>query len=152
MNLTGSSFKVEQTPRATEQFSPTPAAENLNVSGRNSEAPAARPEVSAARPEAPLRTAEYAPTAERSSIPTVPVAATPAKQPSQQAVASAAIADDPDDAADTDKIEKEWVNKAKRELVKHADDPYMQQLNISAMMRDYVKKRFGRIVGKAPEL
>ena len=145
MNLTGSSFKVEQAPRATEQFSPTPAAENLNVSGRNSETPAARP-------EAPLRTAEYVPTAERPSMPTVPVAAAPVKQPSQQAVASAAIADDPDDAADTDKIEKEWVNKAKRELVKHADDPYMQQLNISAMMRDYVKKRFGRIVGKAPEL
>lgn len=50
----------------------------------------------------------------------------------------------PDEAADTDLIEKEWVEKAK-EIVEHTqDDPYEQQKALSAMKTDYMKKRYNR--------
>lgn len=50
----------------------------------------------------------------------------------------------PDEASDTDLIEKEWVDKAK-EIVEHTqDDPYEQQKALSAMKTDYMKKRYNR--------
>lgn len=50
----------------------------------------------------------------------------------------------PDEAADSDLIEKEWVEKAK-EIVEHTrDDPYQQQKALAQMKADYMKKRYAR--------
>ena len=57
----------------------------------------------------------------------------------------------PANAKDIDLIEKEWVAKAKKVISNTRNDPYMQEKQIAKLMRDYVKKRYGKIVGKAPE-
>lgn len=50
----------------------------------------------------------------------------------------------PQEATDSDLIEKEWVEKAK-EIIEHTkDDPYEQQRALSAMKSDYMKKRYNR--------
>lgn len=54
-------------------------------------------------------------------------------------------------AADEDLIEKEWVDKAKGVIAQTRSDPHAQAKQIAELMRDYVKKRYGRVVGKAPE-
>lgn len=57
----------------------------------------------------------------------------------------------PTTAADEDLIEKEWVTKTKQVISATRDDPAAQSQQIAALMRDYVKKRYGREVGKAPD-
>ncbi len=59
---------------------------------------------------------------------------------------------DPSTAQDNDRIEKEWVDRTKEVLTRTRDDPYEQARQISALMRDYVKKRYGKEVGKASDL
>lgn len=50
----------------------------------------------------------------------------------------------PDEAADSDLIEKEWVERAKQ-IVEHTrDDPHEQQRAISQMRADYLKKRYNK--------
>ena len=86
----------------------------------------------------------------------LPAAAQPVHQQpvqaTQPATATTTASGDPDNAADQDKIEQEWVDKVKEVISKTQHDPFAQQMNISIMMRDYVKKRFGKTVGKAPEV
>ena len=50
----------------------------------------------------------------------------------------------PDEAQDTDLIEKEWVEKAKQIVAHMSDDPFEQQQELSKMKADYMKKRYGR--------
>lgn len=50
----------------------------------------------------------------------------------------------PDEAADTELIEKEWVVKAKQIIESTGQDPYLQQEEISKMKADYVKKRYNK--------
>lgn len=50
----------------------------------------------------------------------------------------------PDDAADTDLIEKEWVLKAKQIVDHTSDDPYTQQMEIGRVKADYMKKRYNK--------
>jgi hypothetical protein len=54
-------------------------------------------------------------------------------------------------AADEDLIEKEWVEKAKQVVKTTRSDPHEQAKQIAELMRDYVKKRYGKVVGKAPD-
>lgn len=62
---------------------------------------------------------------------------------------SRALVATPDEAADSDLIEKEWVIKAK-EIVEHtAEDPFRQQEELSKMKADYMKKRYNKDVGSA---
>lgn len=50
----------------------------------------------------------------------------------------------PDEAADSDLIEKEWVERAKQ-IVEHTkDDPHEQQRAVSQMKADYLKKRYNK--------
>ncbi len=52
----------------------------------------------------------------------------------------------PEEAADSDLIEKEWVNKAKQ-IVEHTkDDPYEQQRAMGKFKADYMKKRYNKDV------
>ena len=57
----------------------------------------------------------------------------------------------PASAADEDLIEKEWVEKAKQVVKATRDDPHEQAKQVAELMRDYVKKRYGKVVGKAPD-
>lgn len=50
----------------------------------------------------------------------------------------------PEEAEDSDLIEKEWVDRAKQ-IVEHTrDNPYEQQRALSEMKADYLKKRYGK--------
>lgn len=62
---------------------------------------------------------------------------------------SSAIA--PSTAADNDKIEQEWVDTAKKVIDATRSDPYAQASAVADLMRDYVRKRYGKEVGKAPQ-
>lgn len=55
----------------------------------------------------------------------------------------------PDVASDDDRIEKDWVDKAKDIIAKTADDPHSRERAIGALQRDYVKKRYGKEIGTA---
>ena len=57
----------------------------------------------------------------------------------------------PTTAADEDLIEKEWVDQAKKAVATNRDDPRNQAHAIAELMRDYVRKRYGKEVGKAPD-
>jgi hypothetical protein len=86
------------------------------------------------------------------AAPTVPVVQPPVVVPSTTVPSDdSATTSNPATAADEDLIEKEWVTKAKQILAKTKNDPYEQAKQVAALMRDYVKKRYGREVGKAPD-
>ena len=50
----------------------------------------------------------------------------------------------PAQAEDNDLIEKEWVDKVKQIIAATQNDPYQQQVEISRMKADYIRKRYGR--------
>lgn len=63
--------------------------------------------------------------------------------------ASRALVTTPEEAADSDLIEKEWVLKAKQIVEHTAEDPYVQQQELSKMKSDYMKKRYNKDIGSA---
>lgn len=67
----------------------------------------------------------------------------PPADPQAQPVDNHVIAT-PVQADDTDKIEPEWVNKAKSVVEKTKHDPYMQEREVSRLQADYLKKRYGK--------
>ena len=56
----------------------------------------------------------------------------------------------PPTATDNDKIEQEWVDTAKKVIGATRSDPYAQASAVADLMRDYVRKRYGKEVGKSP--
>lgn len=76
-------------------------------------------------------------------------AATPVAQP----VTPAAPRADPTQtagplvAADEDVIEKEWVDKAKQIIDQTRDDPHLRSQRVNDLQRDYLQKRYGKVVG-----
>lgn len=73
-------------------------------------------------------------------VPQAPQQDAPVAQ-SQAGVASPMV------AADEDLIEKEWVEKAKDIIESTKDDPYARTAQVNALQRDYLQKRYGKIVG-----
>lgn len=77
-------------------------------------------------------------------------AAQAAAQPSQ--AVTTAMTDDvaavpapqPVNANDSDRIEKEWVDRAKEVIERTRDDPYEQKKEMSKVKADYVQKRFNK--------
>ncbi|MBX4199401.1 hypothetical protein KW789_00695 [Candidatus Saccharibacteria bacterium] len=70
-----------------------------------------------------------------------------------QAVSTGVIADDKPlpsqgapaaNAQDADRIEKEWVDKAKAVIAKTRDDPYEQKIEMSKVKAEYISKRFNK--------
>lgn len=53
----------------------------------------------------------------------------------------------PDEAADNDLIEKEWVLKAKQIVEHTSEDPFLQQQELSKIKADYMKKRYNKDLG-----
>ncbi len=47
-------------------------------------------------------------------------------------------------ATETDRIEPEWVEKAKALISQTRDDPYMQKDEMSKIKADYIQKRFNK--------
>lgn len=50
-------------------------------------------------------------------------------------------------AADEDLIEKEWVDKAKEIIEQTRDDPHARTQKVNELQRDYLQKRYGKVVG-----
>ncbi|MGV9001997.1 MAG: hypothetical protein ACOH18_03525 [Candidatus Saccharimonadaceae bacterium] len=50
-------------------------------------------------------------------------------------------------AADEDLIEKEWVDKAKEIIDQTRDDPHTRTQKVNELQRDYLQKRYGKVVG-----
>ncbi len=73
---------------------------------------------------------------------TISIPSPPKPQPS---VATNATDDDnPTVANDDDRIEKEWVDKAKKVVAETREDPHKQSHEVSKMQADYLNKRFGK--------
>lgn len=73
----------------------------------------------------------------------------PATQPASDATtqASPSTLATPIVAADEDLIEKEWVDKAKEIIEQTKDDPHARTQRVNELQRDYLQKRFGKVVG-----
>lgn len=52
-------------------------------------------------------------------------------------------------AADEDLIEKEWVDQAKKIISETRDDPHAREAAVQKLQAEYIRKRYGRIVGGA---
>jgi len=79
------------------------------------------------------------------AVPTVtPVA--PVSVPQNDPV-PAATSGSPLIAADEDLIEKEWVDRAKEIILHTRDDPHARTQKVNELQRDYLQKRYGRVVG-----
>lgn len=71
-----------------------------------------------------------------------PVAPPPADDPDPAQATSSPMV-----AADEDLIEKEWVDKAKEIIDQTKDDPFTRTAKVNALQRDYLQKRYGKVVG-----
>lgn len=80
------------------------------------------------------------------AIPDVPTAvpAGPAQDDSQIVVSSPKTAKLP--AADSNRIEKQWIEKAKEIVAETKSDPYKQKNEMSRAKADYIQKRFKKSV------
>lgn len=76
------------------------------------------------------------------AFPNLPTQASPTSSP--QAVQPQTVVPLPDEAADTDLIEKEWVVKAKQIVEHTSSDPYTQQEELNKVKADYMKKRYNK--------
>lgn len=91
---------------------------------------------------------------ERGPMPTVPQFSVPQSVITQQqgpqniglttAPASSTVADDDLVAADNDRIEREWVEKAKNIVEQTRQDPYMRTRGFTELKADYLQKRYGK--------
>ena len=80
--------------------------------------------------------------------PAIPMAPVPLPQTDDSATSATAQATTaPDSAADEDLIEKEWVDKAKKIIEQTKDDPHARTQKVNELQRDYLQKRFGKVVG-----
>jgi len=162
MNPTNSQPDMERLPDANApQFNTAPLggiAANMAPSAKPDFAPtmpdvapipgAAQEQLS--NPETQTGPMQGAPTTSTPPIlPVVQPVAQPVVAPADDTTALTATA--PTTAADDDLIEKEWVTKAKQVVSATRGDPYAQAKQVAALMRDYVQKRYGKEVGKAPE-
>lgn len=84
-------------------------------------------------------------------------AAQPVIDPASLAQASSAIAITDDEhtsqgdlvgpaAAEGDRIEKEWVSRAKTIVAKTQDDPHAQKDAVSKVKAEYIQKRFNKVI------
>jgi len=152
---------------AQPQFNAAPGlggmAANLAPNTNPNAAPTV-PEIAPSMPElAPMGAPEQLSNPETQigpmqSTPGQPVPATPVPQQPIVVQSTTTTSDNsginataPATAADEDLIEKEWVTQAKKIISSTKNDPYEQAHLVAALMRDYVRKRYGKEVGKAPD-
>jgi hypothetical protein len=128
-NREGSIPSFEQTPQL-----PTPEAGGQGQE-RTAEAP----------PAAPEQAGKQAP---QPALPVVPDDIPAADQPviaiPPQDLATVAPVDPRAIAHDKDRIEREWVDKAKSIIAQTRDDPYTQKHEMTRVKAEYIQKRFGK--------
>jgi hypothetical protein len=103
---------------------------------KTSEAPVARPEQAGNQPQPALP-------AIPDDIPAVdqPVIAVPPQD------ITTPIPTDPNAvAADTERIEREWVDKVKNVVAKTREDPFLQKDQMSKVKAEYIQKRFNKTI------
>ena len=111
-----------------------PSPEGKAKREQSVEAPAARPETSGNRPQAP-------------ALPTIPddiqaadqpVIAAPPQDVAVPASAAGQINDNPDH------IEREWIDKVNSVVARTHEDPYLQKDQVSKVKAEYIRKRFNK--------
>ena len=134
----------QSAPQGAEQLSPPPSVgyENVPSLPPLEAAPVNGLERFEQAAEAGARASDAATTATAATAMAAPAA--PAQVPVNTAAASSAT---PMSAADEDLIEKEWVDKAKEIITQTKDDPYARTAQVNALQRDYLQKRYGKVVG-----
>ena len=70
----------------------------------------------------------------------------PVPQPIQPA-AQPVEDNSPSVASDDDLIEKEWVDKAKQIISSTKDDPHAREQAVVQLQTDYLRKRYGKVLG-----
>jgi hypothetical protein len=65
---------------------------------------------------------------------------TPADKPATETAADDSV------AADSDRIESQWIDKTKSAVAHTRDDPYEQKQAVSEVKADYIKKRFNKTI------
>ncbi|HSX48603.1 MAG TPA: hypothetical protein VLF41_03850 [Candidatus Nanoarchaeia archaeon] len=104
-----------------------------------------------AGPELPAAPAPT-PTAAPASTSAVPPASAATSPPAAQTPPPAAAPlNTPAVADDVDVIEKEWVDKAQQVVADTADNPRAEEGGFENLQEDYLKKRYGKDLKKAPE-
>lgn len=78
--------------------------------------------------------------------PVLPAPVSQAQSDDDQAVVAGAT---PLVAGDDDLIEKEWVDRAKQIIASTKDDPHKRETEIKNLQIEYVKKRYGRVIGES---
>jgi hypothetical protein len=121
-------------PPVVEQ-APGPEAPAEALAGQPETGPAAAPERAPGRAGAPQMTQPAAPPM---AVPMPPTSAPIG------AVANTTTQTITPVAADSDLIEKEWVNKAKQIVENTRDDPYKQSEGLTVVKVDYMKKRYNK--------
>lgn len=94
------------------------------------------------------KTAHQIETASQPPVTTGSTTLPPLPSQTSASTSSAASDDLPLVAADDDLIEKEWVDKIKRVMAETKDDPYRREQEVKKLQVDYVRKRYGREIGK----
>lgn len=126
-------FNPERTPQqmpVTPEFRPGATPEREQQPGGPERGVEQGPQVPAATPPIPV------------ALPQVPV-----PNPQPQVDDSTIITDVPDVAADEDRIEREWVDKAKKIIADTHGDPYKREQAIGQLQREYLLKRYGKEIG-----
>jgi hypothetical protein len=101
------------------------------------EAPPARQEQAGKRPKQPALPA----------IPDdIPAADQPVIAAPPQDVAPPVPMDPKAAAADTDNIEREWVDKVKNVVARTQEDPHLQKEQMSRVKAEYIQKRFNKTI------
>ena len=128
---------LEYTP-GPENLPPTPPVSGERVPVLP--APEAGIETGVERKEQVAEASAVAADAAGVAVPTAP----PVVIPDDAAQAAPATVSGPAIAADEDVIEKEWVDRAKKIVQDTQDNPYERSNQVTALQRDYQKKRYGR--------
>lgn len=81
------------------------------------------------------------------SVPQLPVTqAGPVANASDDAAGPTPQSDSHLTAADSDKIEKQWVDSAKKVIADTREDPRRQNRELSKLKADYIKKRYKKVI------
>lgn len=95
---------------------------------------------------------ETAPSAEAShapivAIPSVPIPVVQNDDSDDTTTLPPVENDTPATANDSELIEREWVDKAKKVIAQTRDDPYRREQEVNKLQADYLYKRYGRKLG-----
>lgn len=76
----------------------------------------------------------------------MPTSAAPASSPAMQAQPVAAAQPAVQAADDGDIIEREWVNRVRQIIAATAQDPYLQNKQLTELKAEYMQKRYNKVI------